>query len=380
MTLSKHLSDTERYQWFKDEGIHLLERASLDTAEARETVKILEGLFQWSEKSGTVHVDLLTNLLYLYSRTILTEVAKRGDEERALSKAFFSHKHLFTIWDANEALITFGKVSLTSRSSQVLAAKEATGEAFLTGDQAKRSSIQRGATPSVDATGAHIQSLLGFLCAKDDYSFEHSVRVSKVCRDFTLFLREIEAEELLLQDSEIQECEQVGLLHDLGKISCPDKILNKPDGLTDDEYSRLQRHPALSLALVAPLIGFSDEIGFIPILCHHLSPEQIEVILDESPFDEGRKAMARAVVSILKLADQFDAITSRRPYKPAQSIEAAITDIAGEPRSRDRALPVDLRNHFVRWLNERRPLVQEIVDSFPRVDPPQSTPREGMAN
>src|SRR5581483_10692454 len=109
-----------------------------------------------------------------------------------------------------------------------------------------------------------------------------------------------------------------GLLHDLGKIGLPDAVLRAPRKLPDEGFAIVKRHPEFGHALL-------DGLGVEPVdscvLHHHehfggsgyphsLAGEQIPL---------GAR--------IILVADAFEAITAARPYRAAQSPEAALAEL-----------------------------------------------------
>lgn len=156
-----------------------------------------------------------------------------------------------------------------------------------------------------------IYALTAAIDAKDHYTFSHSENVSVLATQL--------AQAIGLDNEHVEMIRQAGLLHDIGKISIPEHILTKTSRLTNEEYDIIKSHVENSIAMIRHLPSL-DYV--IPIaISHHerydgkgyprgLSGEEIPV--------GGR---------CLGIADAFDAIVSRRPYKEPVSIPEALKEI-----------------------------------------------------
>lgn len=156
-----------------------------------------------------------------------------------------------------------------------------------------------------------IKSIAHALDAKDQYTHGHSLRVTL----YSLAL----AKELKLPDSLLEEIETTGLLHDIGKIAIPERILSKPGKLTDEEFEIIKKHPELGEHLI-------NGIGKLKLISNWLKYHHERY--DGKGYPEGLKGEEIPISSrIIAIADTYDAMTSTRSYRPALSHEEAMSEI-----------------------------------------------------
>ena len=159
------------------------------------------------------------------------------------------------------------------------------------------------------------EATVGALCqaveTKDFYTRGHSDRVS---RGSVMIAREIG-----MRSERVEAIRYAGMLHDVGKLGVPTKVLQKTGKLTEEEYAAIQLHPMRGLDIVRE-IGFLDE-ALAGIMHHH---ERIDgrgypmgLAGDEIP------EFAR----VISVADAFDSMTSDRSYRGARSIEEAVAEL-----------------------------------------------------
>ncbi len=162
--------------------------------------------------------------------------------------------------------------------------------------------------------GPTVRALLVRLAHKDDYTAAHTRGVA---------LRAVQVgEELGLPPARLRELAIGGLVHDVGKLSVPNEILQKPGALTDEEYDQIKRHPELGSDLVRQL-GFSAQVARL-VLNHHER-------LDGSGYPRGLGAPDLDIETrILAVCDVFDALLSRRVYRPAWTLEKALELLSRE--------------------------------------------------
>jgi len=157
-----------------------------------------------------------------------------------------------------------------------------------------------------------LDTLIGAVEAKDPYTHGHSRRVAELSSKIGMRLG--------LEPEALRGLHQGASLHDVGKISVPDQILNKPGELSDEEWDAIKQHPIVGwdLAQRAPSLRES-----LTAIRHHHErwdgsgyPDRLEG--DEIPL-AGR---------IVGVADVWDALTSDRSYRPAWDPDRAVDHIA----------------------------------------------------
>jgi hypothetical protein len=157
--------------------------------------------------------------------------------------------------------------------------------------------------------GSHVRALLVHLATKDAYTELHTRRVA---------LRAVQlGERLGLSAGRLRSLAIGGLLHDVGKLSVPVKILQKPGPLTDEEHAIVRRHPERGRRLIVQLGGFPPQVERL-VLDHHER-------LDGAGYPRGLSAEQLDIETrVLTVCDVYDALISKRVYREAWSQERAI--------------------------------------------------------
>jgi response regulator RpfG family c-di-GMP phosphodiesterase/signal transduction histidine kinase len=158
---------------------------------------------------------------------------------------------------------------------------------------------------------AMVRSLVSALEAKDKYTRDHSSRVTEFCLAI--------AASMGLDERERQDLEMSAVLHDVGKIAIPEKILNKKTPLTDEEFAIIRRHPVIGETILKPVVELQTVAR---IVRHHHER------YDGQGYPDGLKGQAIPVgARIMAVADAYDAITSSRPYRDYESRNFALKEI-----------------------------------------------------
>lgn len=150
-----------------------------------------------------------------------------------------------------------------------------------------------------DSAEAVVYALARTVEAKSPYTLGHSERVAQ----YALLL----ARTLGVDGRQLEVMRKGALLHDIGKISVPDEILNKPGALTPQEYDIVKGHSATGAHIVEPLHSVRDAVPLIR--WHHER-------LDGRGYPDGISGDAIPfLVRILSVADVYDSLSSDRPYR-----------------------------------------------------------------
>ncbi|HEY2551429.1 MAG TPA: HD-GYP domain-containing protein [Streptosporangiaceae bacterium] len=172
---------------------------------------------------------------------------------------------------------------------------------------------------------ATMEALCQAVETKDFYTRGHSERVS---RGSGMIARQIG-----MRPDRAEAIMAAGMLHDVGKLGVPTKVLQKTGPLTEEEYAAIQLHPMRGLEIVRE-IGFLQE-ALSGIMHHH---ERIDgrgypmgFAGDEIP------EFAR----VIAVADAFDSMTSTRSYRQARSIRSAVQELRKAAGSQFDPLIVD---------------------------------------
>ena len=163
-----------------------------------------------------------------------------------------------------------------------------------------------------------VQNLIGSLSFHDFYTYDHSINVSMYCISLFRAINPTASRE------EIVMVGLGGLLHDLGKIKIPTTIINNSGKLSDEDFAQIQKHPKFGYDLV--------EENDCQSCCSDINMKVVQRVIHEHHENfngsgypnkiDGNKIHLYA--RITAIADFFDAITTKRSYHEALTVEEAI--------------------------------------------------------
>jgi cyclic di-GMP phosphodiesterase len=184
---------------------------------------------------------------------------------------------------------------------------------------------------------------------KDEETGAHIERLSHYAKVIALDLK--------WTDAAIEVLFQATPMHDVGKIAVPDAILHKPGKLNDEEWQVVKKHPAYGASLLkgsaSPLLALAHQIA----LAHHER-------WDGSGYPRGitGEKIPRAA-RIVMLVDQYDALRSKRAYKPAMThAQAAKVILEGDGRTMPQHFDPEILESFCRTQSQLAEVYDRFVD------------------
>ncbi len=277
----KSFSDHLRDVWPKIHALcpfELLEaRAGLDSEEANACLAEIRARGMSAANGNVWAAPDMQALLYI------PHYSKKSPFHRMLIPLHFDGEDAYAIigWDSKGNVATFKSIAALIIS---IAAHYKSLE-----EQGRRQRMFLSA----------IQAMSGAIDAKDPVTSGHSERVAELGKQIAKWLG--------WPPAAIEEIYFAGILHDVGKIGVPDNVLNKPGKLEDNEFIIMQSHPAKGAEIMRPVE--IPEVVLRGIAEHHER-------LDGKGYPHGLPAEEISQAArILKIADVYDALVSKRQYK-----------------------------------------------------------------
>lgn len=194
--------------------------------------------------------------------------------------------------------------------------KEYTTEVLAESIEGCRESVETMIDVLEDYDISKVQKLIADLSFHDFYTYDHSINVSMYC--ISLF----RAWKPKAPRNEIVMAGLGGLLHDLGKINIPTRIINNPGALSDEDFAVIKKHPGYG----------NDLIKESHCQCEGVDFETIRRVVYEhhenfngTGYPQGIAGVnIHELARITAIADFFDAITTKRSYHEALKVEDAL--------------------------------------------------------
>ncbi len=153
--------------------------------------------------------------------------------------------------------------------------------------------------------------LVALLTAHDEATGKHSGRVGR--------LSERVAQQMGLNDEDVQAAALTGLLHDIGKLGVAGAVLRSTGSLGEDGRAQIAAHPSLGEEILTTQGELATVAGYVR--SHHERP-------DGRGYPDGLQGDEIPVISrIVGAADAYDTMISGRPYRPARSSADAVAEL-----------------------------------------------------
>jgi putative two-component system response regulator len=170
-----------------------------------------------------------------------------------------------------------------------------------------------------------VETLASVIEFRDGESGEHVKRISGLTRILMTEVSKMYPEYHMVAD-EIKKVAMAAILHDVGKISIPDGILNKPARLTKDEFDVMKEHTVKGCEILESMPnGMLDEdvYQYSYDICRHHHERW-----DGRGYPDGLKEDQISIwAQVVSVADVYDALTSPRVYKAAYDHDTAVNMI-----------------------------------------------------
>jgi putative nucleotidyltransferase with HDIG domain len=277
------------------------------------------GIFKVTSMA-TLCAMLSSFLLYWLIGTIVDAFVLVGIVSSILVPALVSPPIVYSLLRLSQKLGLAEKELLNAYNSLELQVRMRTAELVtanrdLQDEIAKRNRTEQKLKKGVERLNKSLEQSIMAIAAvteiRDPFTAGHQKRVTKLACAI--------AEEMGLAKGRHERLRLAALVHDVGKVNIPTEILIKPNRLSEPEFNIIEAHPQIGHDILQG-IDFSRPIAKI-VLQHH-------ELLDGSGYPQGLTANNIMLEArILAVADVVEAMTSRRPYRPAHAMEGALEEI-----------------------------------------------------
>ncbi len=252
--------------------------------------------------------------------TNLTPLIVLSSEEEAVTKAEAfkrgANDYLVKLPDKAELI---ARIRYHSRTYRLLLQSKALNEAE------KRRLIADRQADSLRARNTLIFALAKLAESRDTDTGEHLERIAAYCR---VLAEQLRATNPTLTDAWILNLQLASSLHDIGKVGIPDNVLLKPGRLTPEERTVIERHPIIGAEALDAIIA-RDRGDVLLRMARNIAASHHER-WDGKGYPAGLAGEAIPLEArIVSVADVYDALTSKRVYKPAMPHEEAVRAIVG---------------------------------------------------
>lgn len=219
--------------------------------------------------------------------------------------------------------------------------KEYTTEVLAESIEGCRESVESMIDVLEDYDINKVQTLIADLSFHDFYTYDHSINVSMYCISLYRAWRPNAPR------NEIVMAGLGGLLHDLGKIKIPTRIINNPGKLSDEDFAVIKQHPGFGNELIheshCECEGVDFEVIRRVVFEHHEN-------FNGTGYPQGLSGeKIHEMARVTAIADFFDAITTKRSYHEALSVEDALAVMA---RSVSKKIDPELFEIFSKNVNK----------------------------
>ena len=272
---------------------------------------------------ATLCAMLSSFLLYWLIGTIVDAFVAVGIVSSILVPALVSPPIVYSLLRLTHKLGLAEKELLNAYNSLELQVRVRTAELVtanrdLQDEIAKRIRTEQKLKKGVERLNKSLEKSILAIAAvteiRDPFTAGHQKRVTKLACAI--------AKEMGLAKGRHERLRLAAMVHDVGKINIPTEILIKPDRLSEPEFNIIEAHPHIGHDILQG-IDFSRSIAKI-VLQHH-------ELLDGSGYPQrltGNNILLEA--RILAVADVVEAMTSRRPYRPAHGLEGALEEVSNK--------------------------------------------------